>query len=205
MISGILSPLRAFAQPIWLAAALCAFSFGAAAQDAGTVKPPQDRPAARNFVEEFQQSLMPVPDPKTLTVRGSVYVPAYSNIRGRTDRPGALATLLRIDNTSATKPLVLERIEYFDTGGKLVQRYVETPVAIKPFGAVQIFIPADDIRGGPASNFIVTWAGIAPMAEPVIEAVGFGKVDGAGYSFVSPGRPIRTVGKRPWLGLGLSR
>lgn len=207
MISGILSPLRAVTQPIRLAAvvSMLSFSIAAAAQDAAALNPPQDRPAIRNFLDEFQQSLMPPPDLKTLTVRGSVYVPAYSSIRGRNDRPGALATLLRIDNTSSSKPLILERIEYFDTGGKLVQRYVETPIAIKPFGAIQIFIPAEDVRGGPAANFIVTWAGVAPMAEPLIEAVVFGKVDGAGYSFVSPGRPIRTVGKRPWLGLGLSR
>ena len=205
MICGILSPLRAFAQPFLLAAALCAASLSAAAEEAAAVKPSLDRSAARSFLEEFQQSLVPAPDPKTLTVRGSVYVPAYASIRGRNDRPGALATLLRIDNTSATKPLVLERVEYFDTSGKLVQRYVDTPIALKPFGAIQIFIPAEDNRGGPAANFILTWAGVAPIAEPLIEAVVFGKVDGAGYSFVSPGRPIRMVGKRPWLGLGLSR
>ena len=199
MFSGILSPLRGVVPPIRLAIALLAFtfSFDALAQD----KPP----AARNFLEEFQQSLTAVPDAKSLTVHGTVYVPAYSSIRGRTDQPGSLATLLRIDNTSATKPLVLERVEYFDTSGKLVQRYVDNPIALKPFGAIQIFIPAEDSRGGPAANFIVTWGGVAPMAEPLIEAVVFGKVDGAGYSFVSPGRPIRTVGKRPWLGLGLSR
>ena len=63
-----------------------------------------------------------------------------------------LATLLRIDNTSSTKPLVLERIDYFDTAGKLVQRYLTTPIALKPFGAIQIFVPADDARGGPATE-----------------------------------------------------
>lgn len=204
MISGFLSPLRAAAQPIRLAAALLAFTFpfGAQAQDA---RPPETQTAPRTFLEEFQQSLAPLPDLRNLTVRGSVYVPAYSSIRGRTDRPGSLATLLRIDNTSATKPLVLERVEYFDTSGRSIQRYVDTPLALKPFGSIQIFIPSEDARGGPAANFIVTWAGVAPMAEPLIEAVVFGKVDGAGYSFVSPGRPIRNVGKRPWLGLGLSR
>ena len=114
MFSGILSPLRGVVPPIRLAIALLAFTFAfdALAQD----KPP----AARNFLEEFQQSLTAVPDAKSLTVHGTVYVPAYSSIRGRTDQPGSLATLLRIDNTSATKPLVLERVEYFDTSGKLI-------------------------------------------------------------------------------------
>ncbi len=157
-----------------------------------------------DFKTEFQQSLTALPPPKTLTTRGNVYVPAYS-IRTASEKPPGLATLLRIDNTSSNKPLVLERVDYFDTTGTLVQRYIETPIALKPFGAIQIFIPAEDRRGGPASNFIVTWAGNGPIAEPLIETVMFGTVDGASYSFVSPGRAIKTVGKRQWFSLGVSR
>lgn len=138
-------------------------------------------------------------------MRGNIYVPAYSSIRSRTDRPGSMATLLRIDNTSSAKPIVLERVDYFDTSGKLVQRYIDAPVALKPFGAVQILIPVEDNRGGPAANFIVTWAGAGPVAEPLVETVVFGQVEGASYSFVSPGRTIKTVGKRQWLGFSLSR
>lgn len=162
----------------------------------------QGRPL--DFQAEFQQSLTALPPPKALTARGNVYVPAYS-IRTATEKPSGLATLLRIDNTSSGKPLVIERVDYFDTTGTLVQRYVETPIALKPFGAIQIFIPADDRRGGPAANFIVTWAGNGPIAEPLIETVMFGTVDGSSYSFVSPGRAIKTVGKRQWFSLGVSR
>src|SRR6185312_7265842 len=114
----------------------------------------------------------------------------------------SLSTLLRIDNTSSAKPLVLERVDYFDTSGKLVQRYLDSPIALKPFGALQIFVPADDMRGGPAANFIITWAGSAPMAEPLTEAVMFGSIGSDSYSFVSPGRAVRTVGKKHWFGFG---
>jgi hypothetical protein len=165
----------------------------------------QDRTRDRDFLVEFQQSLTAVPDPKSLTVRGNVYVPTYSTIRGLTDRPAGLSTLLRIDNTSSSKPLVLERIDYYDTGGKLVQRYLEVPIALRPFGAMQIFVSGEDHRAGPAGNFLVTWAGIAPIAEPLIDSVTFGKSGGDSFSFVSQGRPIRNVGKRPWLNFGLSR
>src|SRR5262245_36546657 len=95
---------------------------------AGTPERAPDRARDRDFLVEFQQSLTAVPDPKSLTVRGNVYVPTYSTIRGLTDRPAGLSTLLRIDNTSSSKPLVVERIDYYDTGGKLVQRYLETPI-----------------------------------------------------------------------------
>lgn len=201
-----------FSAPILLfglACGLCAPPHVAGAEEAlperGIPDRVPDRARERDFRVEFQQSLTALPDPKSLTVRGNVYVPTYSTIRGLTDRPAGLSTLLRIDNTSSAKPLVLERIDYFDTGGKLVQRYLDAPIALRPFGAVQIFVSGEDHRAGPAGNFVVIWAGSAPIAEPLIDAVTFGKSGGDSFSFVSQGRPIRNVGKRPLLNFGLSR
>src|SRR5262249_57890873 len=105
---------------------------------------------------------------------------------------------VRTDSTSATKPLVIGRIEYFDAAGKLVQRYLSEPVALRPFGSIEIVIPAEDDRGGAASNFVVEWAGSGPIAEPLVEAVMIGSQDNTSYSFVSSGRPIRNVGRSPW-------
>src|SRR5215813_1678694 len=117
---------------------------------------------ATDFRAQFKDSLTETPDPGSLSVKGTVYVPAYSRIYGAaggTRRQLELTTTLRIDNTSATKPLVIEGIEYYDTAGKLVQSYLSDPVALRPFGSVEIVIPAEDTRGGAASNFIVAWAG----------------------------------------------
>jgi hypothetical protein len=157
---------------------------------------------ARDFLKEYEASLTSLPEQRALSARGLVYVPTYASIRGQTAQPGNLAALLRIDNTSSTKPLVLERIDHFDTAGHLIQRFLEKPIALRPFGTIQIFLPHGDARRGPASHFIVTWAGNGPIEEPLIEAVMFGKVDGEGYSFVSAGRAIRTVGKRQWFSIG---
>ena len=66
-----------------------------------------------------------------------------------------LSTTLRIDNTSATKPLVIERIEYYETSGNLVQSYLSEPLALRPFGTIEIVIPAEDDRGGVAANFAI--------------------------------------------------
>lgn len=164
----------------------------------------EERAPQSDFLVDFQQSLTTLPDSRSLTLRGSIYLPAYTSFRGRNGQ-SELSTLLRIDNTSSSKPLVLERIDYFDTSGKLIQRYLTSPIALKPQGAIQIFVPASDNRGGPAPNFIVSWAATPPMSEPLMETVTFGRIEGEGYSFVSQGRPIKNVGKRPWLGFGLSR
>jgi hypothetical protein len=160
----------------------------------GPVAPP-------DFRAQFKDSLAAMPDASDLSTKGTIYVPTYSRVYGAASgakRLIELSTTLRIDNTSSTKPLVIERIEYYETSGKLVQSYLPEPLALRPFGTIEIVIPAEDESGGVAANFIVEWAGAGPMAEPLVEAVMIGSQGDTSYSFVSPGRPIRHVGRSGW-------
>ncbi len=169
----------------------------ARAETTGAVGPA----AAPDFRTQFKNSLTAVPDANDLSTRGTIYVPAYSRVYGAAsgaNRLIALSTTLRIDNTSKNKPLVIEQIEYYDTTGKLVHSYLDEPVALRPFGTVEIVIPAEDDRAGVAANFVVEWAAAGPMAEPLVEAVMIGSQEDTSYSFVSPGRPIRHIGRSAW-------
>jgi hypothetical protein len=185
---------------LFLAALMLALMFGLAC-GAGHAETTGAPGAVVDFRTQFKNSLTDVPDQNALTIKGRIYVPAYSRVYGAgagERKQIELSTTLRIDNTSGTKPLVIENIEYFDTGGKLVQRFIVEPVAVRPFGSVEIVVPADDDRAGVAGNFIVDWAGNGPIAEPLVEAVMIGSQDNTSYSFVSPGRPIRHVGRSAW-------
>src|SRR5262249_33968163 len=158
-------------------------------------------PRAVDLRTQFKDVLTEVPDPSELTARGTVYVPAYSRVYGAASGANKLiefSTTLRVDNTSATKPLVIERIEFYDGSGRLVKSYLRVPFGVRPFGTIEVVIPAEDVRGGLASNFIVVWAGAGPMAEPMVEAVMIGSQDNTSYSFVSAGRPIRHIGHSAW-------
>jgi hypothetical protein len=158
-------------------------------------------PAVNDFRAEFKDSLTTLPDPNDLSARGTIYVPAYSRVYGAASGTNKLiefSTTLRIDNTSSSKPLVIERIEYYDTAGRLVQSYLKDPIAMRPLGTIEVIIPAEDVRGGAASNFIVTWAGAGPIAEPMVEAVMIGSQENTSYSFISTGRPIRHIGHTAW-------
>jgi hypothetical protein len=183
---------------VWvLAVALAIVPASARAETTGVASPL----AAIDFRAQFKDSLTDLPDPGELSARGTVYVPAYSRVYGASSGAHKLiefSTTLRIDNTSGTKPLVIERIEYYDTAGRLVQSYLTAPVALRPFGSIELVIPAEDVRGGAAANFIIAWAGAGPMAEPLVEAVMIGSQDNTSYSFVSPGRPIRHIGHSVW-------
>jgi Protein of unknown function (DUF3124) len=182
------------AAAFWLGACALAHAQTTAAAAPGPVAPP-------DFRAQFKDSIIALPDANDITIRGTIYVPTYSRVYGATasDRKQLqFSTTLRIDNTSATKPLVIERIEYYETSGNLIQSYLKEPVALRPFGTIEIVIPAEDERGGPAANFIVSWAGAGPIAEPMVEAVMIGSQDSISYSFVSTGRPIRHVGRSAW-------
>src|SRR5205823_1616651 len=84
---------------------------------------------------------------------GSFYVPAFSSIRMEAGKTRLdLAVTLSIHNPSESMPLVLSRIDYFDTAGTLVQRHLLQAIALKPLGAIEIFVSRDDLRGGLGAN-----------------------------------------------------
>jgi hypothetical protein len=144
-------------------------------------------------VHLFQASLAEA-SPINAQVRRTVYVPAYSTIRIMSGRSRVdLATTLSIHNTSRDKALVLERVDYHNSDGGLIQAYLDEPVALKPLGTIEMFVAGNDRRAGMGANFVVDWTADAPITEPVVEAVMIGTQGNATYSFISQGRPTRIV------------
>jgi hypothetical protein len=101
-----------------------------------------------------------------------------------------LSVTLSIHNTSEKGVLVIERIEYFNAAGKPIDKYSPRTIALKPYAAIQIVVPQDDIRGGLGGNFIVDWSSPEMIDEPIVEAVMIGGPGTQGYSFVSAGRKV---------------
>jgi hypothetical protein len=84
-------------------------------------------------------------------------------------------------------------IEQFDTSGKMGESYLKSPVALKPFATIKVFIAANDVRGGTGANFVVDWAATGEIAEPAVEVLMVGGVGAGHYAFISQGRPIRII------------
>ena len=145
--------------------------------------------------QRFANSLTAMPS-DNLGASGAFYVPVYSSVSMSQGKLRAdFSVTLSIHNASEARPLVLRRIAYFDTAGKLVESYLKTPVALKPFSTIEVFVPASDVRGGTGANFLVDWAAAGEIAEPVVEALMFGAIGSGHYAFVSQGRPIKVIGK----------
>ena len=146
---------------------------------------------AANSPAAFTGAATELPNIERLKIRHTVYVPAYSTVRlgsgkGKVD----LATTLTIHNTSEKSPLILLRIDYFGTAGNLLQRYLASPIAIRPLGSAETFVAAEDTRGGTGANFVVEWAADVQITEPLIEAVMIGTIGTSGYSFTSRGKTM---------------
>jgi len=155
---------------------------------------PDARAQAAGGIEQiFAGSLTALPA-ESLVVAGSFYVPVYSSVSMSQGKlRGDFSVTLSVHNASETKPLVLKRIAYFDTVGKMVESYLKAPVALKPFSTVEVFIAATDVRGGTGANFVVDWAAAGEIAEPAVEALMVGSVGSGHYAFISQGRPIRII------------
>ena len=151
--------------------------------------------AAGSIEQNFAGSLTAVPS-ETLLATGAFYVPVYSSVSMSQGKLRAdFSVTLSVHNTSENRPLVLKRIAYFDTSGKMVESYLKSPVALKPFATVEVFIATSDVRGGTGANFVVDWAAAGEIAEPAVEALMVGSVGAGHYAFITQGRPIRLVGK----------
>jgi len=143
--------------------------------------------------QNFAASLTAVPA-ENPAVSGAFYVPVYSSVSMSQGKLRAdFSVTLSIHNASETRPLILKRIVYFDTSGKMVESYLKSPVALKPFATVEVFIPANDVRGGTGANFVVDWAATGEIAEPAVEALMVGSVGPGHYAFITQGRPIRVI------------
>src|SRR5256886_524966 len=83
--------------------------------------------------QNFAASLTALPA-ESLAVTGAFYVPVYSSVSMSQGKLRAdFSVTLSVHNASETRPLVLKRIAYFDTGGKMVESYLKAPIALKPF------------------------------------------------------------------------
>ena len=143
--------------------------------------------------QNFAASLTAVPT-ENLAVSGAFHVPVYSSVSISQDKLRAdFSVTLGVHNASETRPLILKRIAYFDTSGKMVESYLRSPVAPKPFATIEIFIAANDVRGGTGANFVVDWAATGEIAEPAVEALMVGGVGAGHYAFISQERPIKII------------
>jgi hypothetical protein len=131
-------------------------------------------------------------DGVALTDGQTVYVPGYSHIySGDREQPVLLAVTVSIRNTDPVRAIVVGSVDYYDSDGKLVKKYVETPLALGPMASIRYVVPESDKAGGSGANFVVRWKSIKPVNPPIIETIMIGTRMQQGISFTSRGQTIQ--------------
>lgn len=129
--------------------------------------------------------------PSSYSYVDSVYVPIYSDIYSKSkDLRFLLTATLSIRNTSYTDTLVVSTIDYFDTTGELVKKYIETPIFLKPMASIDYVIDEEDDSGGSGANFIVIWTSQSQNVTPVIQSVMLSTNGQQGIAFTTEGVSI---------------
>ena len=121
-----------------------------------------------------------------------VYVPIYSEIYNfDQNKVTQLVSTLSLRNTDLSNFIVIETVDYYDSGGKKVRSYLTQPIKLAPLTSTSVVVKEDDHTGGTGANFIVEWRAAQKVSEPVIEAIMINTFSQQGISFVSPGRVIK--------------
>jgi hypothetical protein len=136
-------------------------------------------------------SEVPRPAEDKVTAGQMVYVPVYSHVYTADNRePFNLAATLYVRNIDPARPIVLTRVEYFDSGGKSIREFVPKPLRIEPLASVDFFVKESDLSGGASPSFLVEWVATEAASDPVVESVMIGSSGTQGISFTSAGRVI---------------
>ncbi|MDW3195433.1 MAG: DUF3124 domain-containing protein [Cytophagales bacterium] len=121
----------------------------------------------------------------------SVYVPIYSNIYSRSKEMSFLLTAtLSIRNTSFSDTLYINSIDYYNTEGDLVNRYLEQPIFLKPMASIDYVVDEEDDSGGSGANFIVVWGSQSSTTQPIIQAVMISTNGQQGVAFTTEGKSL---------------
>ncbi len=121
----------------------------------------------------------------------TVYVPVYSHIySGDREQPFYLAATLSIRNTDLKQAITLTAVDYYDSEGKFLKHYQDTPLSLNAMATKRYVVPESDKSGGSGAKFIVHWQANQPVAEPLIEAVMISTKTQQGISFTSRGRVL---------------
>jgi len=119
------------------------------------------------------------------------YVPAYSHIySGNRERPFLLTVTLSIRNIDPKHQIKITKVDYYETQGKLLKKYLDKPATLNPLESIRYVIPERDKTGGSGANFIVEWKSDKLVNPPVVESIMIGTQTQQGISFTSRGRVI---------------
>jgi len=129
---------------------------------------------------------------KDSLVLGSTYLSVYSQIYSYTEHTELdLTATVSIRNTDESQDAFLLRADYYDTHGKLITSYLDSPIVMNPLETLEIVIAEFEKEGGTGGNFIFEWATNQNGPEPLFEGVMISTYGQQGLSITTQGKRIK--------------
>jgi hypothetical protein len=120
--------------------------------------------------------------------KSRTYLPVYSQVYTISEeRKEDLAATVSIRNTDLKDLIYLSKVDYYNTEGHLIRRYLNSPIFVKPMETIEIVIETFDNEGGTGANFIFEWQKGDSTSKPLFEAVMISTAGQQGISFTTRG------------------
>jgi hypothetical protein len=123
-----------------------------------------------------------------------IFLPIYSSIYHQNNHIFDLTATLTIHNIDLNHPIIINKIDYFDTDGKLIKRYLSGIDSLFPLQSRQYVIHESDRSGGTAAKFVVQWYSKTKVVKPLIESVMISTTSQQGISFKAEHKIISSIG-----------
>lgn len=121
-----------------------------------------------------------------------IYVPIYSDLYiDAQNQNHLLSATLSIRNSSFQDSLFISKIDYYNTNGKLVKKFINNSISLPPMATVNYVIEKEDNSGGAGANFIVELQAKKSSVKPIIQAVMIGQYSNKAFSFAVDGYSIK--------------
>jgi hypothetical protein len=121
----------------------------------------------------------------------TLYVPSYTSFVIGTFSFNVRATIF-IHNTDPNNSINITRIDFYNTSGKLMEKYLQQPLRLNPLAATRIAVK-NPLEGeeGMAAHFIIQWQAENKVVEPLVQGVFTGVSGTRGFSYTSQPRIIQ--------------
>ncbi|MDX9696909.1 MAG: DUF3124 domain-containing protein [Bacteroidales bacterium] len=128
-------------------------------------------------------------------IRGQVlYMPIYSNIPHYSDSTNFdMSAFVAIHNTDFQQTITLQKVQYFNTKGKLVHDFLPNEKKLLgPLETVDFYVPYRD-QSGTGANFLIEWVSDSLVTEPLIESVTINTQHQKCVAVLSQGKVIKEI------------
>jgi hypothetical protein len=97
-----------------------------------------------------------------------------------------------IHNTDSNHAINIVRMDFYDTSGKLVEKYLQQPLKLNPAAGTYVRIK-NPLTGeeGTVAHFIIQWQAETKVNEPIVRGLMLGSSGTRGYTFETQPRLVQ--------------